>query len=153
MKNIEQNLSIINDLLPVLTSGKTGVWTYNATSEQLEFKNDFFNLLGISKLQVEFSSILEFEALLQPEELQAFKNAFAAASNGENSSTKYCLTNNTNVLHFETTFMPYSEGVIACTVNKTPTSQDWEKQYRTLVLTSSMRHPKAPSRSPSHTTY
>ena len=130
------NLSVINELLPVLTSGNTGVWVYNTTSKQLDFKNDFFNILSLTRLGIEFSSIDELLTLLHADDVKAFNEAFAAALAGKNRSVTYrCRkSEDADMAQLETTLMPCAEGVVACTVNKNMQQMaSWEKQYRTLV--------------------
>ena len=135
---MEQNLSVINELLPVLTSGYTGVWVCDTASGRLDFKNDFFNLLDLVRINVEFFSLDELRTHLHPDDLQAFNEAFAAVSAGKNTSVIYrCRNSEGDVVQLESTLMPCANSVVACTVNRKRMQQMayWEKQYRTLVNT------------------
>ena len=121
---MEQNLTVINDLLPILTSGKTGVWSFDPLSEQMEFKNDYFNLLDLTRLKVEFSSLAELKACVHADDVQAFDDAFAEAIAGKNSFVTYRFSNTDgDPIQLETKFMPSDKSVIACTVNKTAMQQ------------------------------
>ena len=132
--------SVINDLLPVLTSGNTGVWVCDTASGKLEFKNDFFNILGLKRQKIEFSTLDELRARLHSDDLQAFEEAFATAKAGKTTNIAYqccCGTERGERTLLESAFMPLGDNVIACTVNMTAITQmqHWEKQYRTLVNT------------------
>ena len=131
----KHNLSVINELLPVLTSGNTGVWVCNTASGKLDFKNDFFNILGLTRSGVNFSSLDELRTLLHADDIQAFDEAFAAASAGENRTVTYRCNFEGGEALMESTLMPCGDGVVSCTVNKSMMQQllSWEKQYRTIV--------------------
>lgn len=133
---MEQNLSVINELLPVMTSGNTGVWVCNTSSGQLDFKNDFFNLLDLTRMKIEFSSLDELRTQLHADDLQTFDEAFAEAFAGKCTTVIYgCRNSEGDTVQLESTLMPCMDGIVACTVNKKRLQQmaHWEKQYRTLV--------------------
>ncbi|MCL2074126.1 MAG: hybrid sensor histidine kinase/response regulator [Marinilabiliaceae bacterium] len=133
---MEQNLSVINDLLPILTTSETGVWICDVNTKKLQFKNDFFNILDIKKDGFDFSTLEELQSLISQEDRQIFDDAFNNAVLGKTASINYCCLNKDGLkVKFETTFLNCNDGVVACTVNISEKQQnhDWEKQYRTLV--------------------
>jgi len=132
---MEQNISVINELLPVLTSGNTGVWVYDISSGLLDFKNDFFEILDLARWGIKFSSLDELRALIHAEDLPAFEQAIAAASAGKNTSVTYRCCLEDKQMQFESSLMPCGNGVVACTLNKYPMLQlpYIEKRYKTLV--------------------
>ena len=133
---MEQNLSIINELLPVLTSGNTGVWFCDTTSGKLDFKNDFFNILGLTGLNVEFSTLDELRARLHADDLHAFDEAINTISESKSKSVIYRFCDSEgNEARLESTFLACCNGIVACTTNKNMIQQilHWVKQYRTLV--------------------
>ena len=135
--NEDQNLSIINELLPILTSGNTGVWECDKSAEILDFRNDFFKILDLTRWNIEFSTLSELRSLIHSDDVQTFEDAFAATSKGKTVPAIYrCCTSDGNHVQMETTFMPCnSNGIIALTVNKDLTLQlsRLEKQCKTVV--------------------
>ena len=131
-----QNLSIINDLLPILTNGNTGVWVCDK-SGQLDFKNDFFNILGLKRLGIEFSSLDELWSLISTDDLQAFVDAFGAATTGESISVTYhcCNYEGKQQVQLESKLMTCDNVIVACTRKKDTTLQlqNLEKQYKMIV--------------------
>ena len=133
----KHKLSVINDLLPVLTDGKTGVWVCDTSTGVLDFKNDFFELLGFTQRGVQFSSLDELRTFIHVDDLPAFNQTFSAASAGKNTSVIYRCCQEDKQMQLESSFMPCDNGVIACTLNKDPMMHlpQLEKQYKTLVNT------------------
>ena len=132
---MEQNLSMINDLLPVLTSGKTGVWEYNASSGQLVFKNDFFEILNFTSAGIKFSSLDELRAVIHTDDLPDFEQAFADASTGKTTSVSYRCCYEDQQMQLESKLIPIDKGVVACTRNKDTDLKlkNLKKQYKTVV--------------------
>ena len=132
---MDRNLSVINGLLPVLTSGNTGVWIYDAPSGLLDFKNDFFEILGLRHWEIIFSSLDELRTFIHADDLPDFEQAFDAALAGKSTSATYRCCIGSRQIKLESTLMPCGNGVVACTLNKDPMlQQDYlEKQYKTLV--------------------
>jgi len=130
-----QDISVINELLPFLTSGNTGVWVCDMSTGKLDFKNDFFEILGLSRWNINFSSLDELRALINASDLPVFEEAFAAASSGKNASATYRCCVGNKQMPLESSLMPCGNGVVACTLNKDPMLQQryLEKQYKTLV--------------------
>ena len=130
---MEQNLSVINDLLPVLTSGNTGVWVCDTSSGQIEFKNDFFDILGLSDAR--FSSLDELRAVIHSDDLPAFEQAFVEASTGKSTTVSYRCCLETGQMQIESKLMPCGNGVVACTRNKDAALQlqRLAKQFRMVV--------------------
>ena len=128
---MQDNILVINDLLPILTSGNTGVWVCNASSGLMDFKNDFFSILGLTGQDVGFSTLNELRALIHTDDIQDFEQAFAAASAGENTTVAYRFKQTL----LESTMMSCSNGVIACTLNKDTMMhlQRLEKQSKKVV--------------------
>ena len=133
---MEEKLSIVHDLLPVLTSGDTGVWECDVHTGMLEFKNDFFDILGLKTASLEFSTIKELRLLIHTDDLQSFDHAYSTALSGKTASTTYRCGNAENKnLNLETTFLLCGNKVVACTINKNLKQQmrEWEKQYKNVV--------------------
>ena len=130
---MEQNLSIINDLIPVLTSGDTGVWVCDTSSGQFDFKNDFFSILGLTRLGVKFSSLDELRAVIHADDLPDFELAFADASAGKKTTVTYRCCSEDQQMQVESRIMSCGNGVIACTRNKDTALQSLEKQYKMVV--------------------
>ena len=132
---MEQNKSFINELLPVLTSGNTGVWIYDTASGQLDFKNDFFEILGLARWSIKFSTLDELRSLIHADDQLVFDEAFAAASAGKKKSVLYRCCVGLKKMPLESLLMPCENGVIACTLNKDPALQPeyLGKQYKTLI--------------------
>ena len=133
---MERNLEIINELLPILTSGNTGVWVYDSLTDKLNFKNDFFEILGFIRWGVSFSSLEELRTLVHADDLPAFEQAFAAALAGKKTTIVCrCCGSNYRQVQVESTFLPCNNGVIALIVNKDMTSKllRFEKQYKTVI--------------------
>ena len=88
---------------------------------------------------VDYSSPDELRTKVHADDLQAFDDALAIATNtGTRTSVSYrCFTEGDGEVQFESTFLPCNNSVVACTVNQTAIKQmqKWEKQYRTLVNT------------------
>ena len=132
---MENNLSVIKKLLPILTSANTGVWVCNTATGRLHFKNDFFEALGLAKWGVKFSSLYELLEYIHADDLRAFEQAFVAASTGTTRSVAWRLILEDKRMQLESTLMSCDEGVVACTLNKDPMLQlpHLEKQYKTLI--------------------
>ena len=132
---MKQDLSIINDLLPVLTSGNTGVWICDASSGRLDFKNDFFNMLCLANLGIVFSSLDELRETIHTDDIKAFDEAFAAASAGKDMYVTYRCGSKGKHIQMESELMPCSGGVIACTRNKDISlhAQRLAKQFKMVV--------------------
>ena len=126
----------INELLPVLTNGNTGVWECDSVSGHLDFKNNFFDMLDLSSKDIFFSTIEEFRNYIHKEDLQAVNDALSTAFSGKNTSVTYRLCNSENKeIQLESTLISCDNSIISCTVNKNLMLQmtSWENQYRTLV--------------------
>ena len=132
---MEQSISVINNLLPVLTSGNTGVWVCDTSSGMLDFKNDFFNMLGLTHIGIKFSSLDELRAAIIPDDLPDFEQAFADARAGKNSSVTYFCYTKGHMLQLESKLMPAGDDVVACTRNKDTELQlqHKEKQYKSVI--------------------
>ena len=130
---MDQNLSVINELLPVLTSGNTGVWVCDASSGQMNFRNDFFGILGFTG--VKFSSIDELRTIIHADDLPGFNQAFADVSSGKNTTVVYRCCSEGNEMQLESTLMFCGKNIVACTKNKDTTLQllRLEKQYQKVV--------------------
>ena len=130
---MDQNLSIINELLPVLTSGNTGVWVCDATSGQIDFRNDFFEILDLTG--VKFSSLNELRTIIHADDLPDFNQAFADASSGKNTTVAYRYCFEGKEIQMESTLMFCGENIVACTKNKDTTLHlmHLEKQYQKVV--------------------
>ena len=133
----KHSLSVINELLPVLTDGKTGVWVCDTSTGVLDFKNDFLELLGFTQRGVRFSSLDELRTFIHVDDLPAFNQAFSAASAGKNTSVIYRCCHEDKLMQLESSLMPCDNGVVACTLNKDPMLHlpQLEKRYKTLVNT------------------
>jgi len=132
---MDRKISIINELLPVLTSGNTGVWIYDTSSGALDFKNDFFEILGFTHWGVKFSSLDELRALIHADDLPTFEQAFADAIAGKNTSVTYRCCIGSRQMQLESLLTPCNNGVVACTLNKDPMLQEYflEKHHKTLI--------------------
>jgi len=132
---MEYNLSVIDNLLPVLTSGNTAVWVCNTATGQIEFKNDFFGILGLANCEVKPLSLSELHRFVHADDIQKFKQAFAEASSGKSATVayRYCFGN--KQIHLESKFLPCVGGVVACTKNTDSAMLllRLEKQYKTVV--------------------
>ena len=128
-------MKVINELLPVLTSGNTGVWVCEPSAGVMDFKNDFFGILGLTRWGINFSSLDELRALIHADDLPIFEQAFAAASAGKTASATYRCCAGGKQMPLASSLIPCDNGVFACTLNKDPMMQpDYlEKQYKTLV--------------------
>ena len=133
----KHNLSVINDLLPVLTDGNTGVWVCDISTGLLVFKNNFFEILGLTQCDVKFSSIEELKTFIHADDLLAFEQAFVAASAGKNTSVTWRLCSEDNQIQLESSLIFCGDSVVACTIKKDPMLQLslLEKQYKALVNT------------------
>ena len=131
---MEDNISVINDLLPVLTSGNTGVWVCDTSSGKIEFKNDFFGLLGVAHSENRFSSFDELRTLIHTDDLPDFEQAFAEASAGKNTTVAYRYCDDKQI-HIESKLMSCGNSVIAFTRKKDTALHllHLEKQYKTVV--------------------
>jgi len=113
----KHDLSATNS--PVSTSENTGVWIYNTTSRQLDFKNDFFTILGLIRLGMRFASLDELRTIILADDKKAFDEAFNEASSGRKSSVTYrCRQFGGSQVQLESTFVPCDSGVVAYTVNR-----------------------------------
>ena len=132
---MEQNLSLINNLLPVLTSGNTAVWVCETSSGLLDFKNNYFDILGLTHLGVKFSTLDELRAVIHSDDLPDFEQAFADASVGKSGSVVYRCCSKDQQIQMESKLIPCGNGVVACTRNKDTALllQQKEKQYKTVV--------------------
>ena len=132
---MEDNISVINDLLPVLTSGNTGVWVGDTSSGKIDFKNDFFGLLGVTHSEIRFSSFDELRTLIHTDDLSAFEQAFADASAGKSTTVAYRCQCEDKQMQIESKLMPCGNGVIAFTRKKDTALHllRLEKQYKTVV--------------------
>ena len=121
-----------------MTMGNIGVWECNKAEEKLDFKNNFFDLIGLTKIKVTFSTLSELRAQLHPDDLMEFNKELAAAFSGKNTSVTYRICNSEKKEEcLESTFISIGNSVVASSVNKNMMQQmmSWEKQYRTLVNT------------------
>ncbi len=118
------------DLLPILTSANTGVWTYDAGTGKGHFENDYFGLLGLELPEEESSSPGK---TVHRDDAHRFDEAFSAASAGNSTTVTYRCFNNDTML--ESSILPCGNGVAVLTVNKGRAAkmQNWEKRYGTLV--------------------
>jgi len=135
---MEKNNLFFQDLLPVLTTGSIGVWECNPASGLINFKNNFFTILGLTNINLEFSTLDELRAHICKDDLQPFNNAITEAIKGINTTLTYrCFNSEGTEVQLESTFMFQCKNILAFTVNKGKMLQmmTWEKQYHTLVNT------------------
>ncbi len=127
------------DLLPILTSANTGVWICDTTTEKVDFSNDYFGLLGLTRPNFELSSLKEMRSLFHRDDEQLINEAFSAASAGKTTTITYRYPNNeyNNEAILESTFMPCGNSVAVLSVNKSRMTKqlNWENRYMTLVNT------------------
>ncbi|NDV82350.1 ATP-binding protein [Bacteroides sp. 51] len=79
--------------IAMLSAGKNGIWEYNIASDELEFANDFFQILNLDAVGICFDSMQQLYSLIHPEDLPLFNSSFKMVSETDeaNSSVKYRL--------------------------------------------------------------
>ncbi len=131
----------LQNILLMLSTYKIGIWECDLVSGELRFLNDFFRILGLDRISVNYSTLSELRNFVHPEDLPTLDVAISSISTNVsgNVSVKYrCVGLRGECIwltdHFF--FISGTDGVpdriISYTAN-TDLQEQHDKQYRKLI--------------------
>lgn len=139
----------LDKMASVLAAQKVSIWEYEVNTGTSVFADNYQQILGFDKANIEFTDLEGFLLYIHPDDLSVLENAFSQTANGctEKMQIRYrCVGKQGEVIWLETIFFPFNRGndessgkVIAYTVNITADQleknrlKEVERRYEKII--------------------